>query len=440
MKNRRLLIIVASLFSLSVQAQPIINSSVVPNADLVAPPAAQQLGISSPSPSTLPQSSRNPHAKITAAAFYNQSFASLPTGWTVSANSSSVNGWRWANTAPSGTGNNFPVIALINSTSKNDGWLLYNADSVINQSGSARPFGGSITSAAIAVGASHTNVMLSFQQYFRYSQGDSCFVDVSNNGSTWTAFPIYPNMALSQYGYLYSNATLTTLNVSSVIGGQANAYIRFRFNSTAAQYSFNWLIDDLMLYDADSTDLGIHYSGLASISSPNDGFTTSYGFSSIPLSLADTIFPITYRSNYGLHATTNTTITARYFLGSTLVNTQLDMISVTPLGAMDSVFVFKNGYKPTAIGNYVVALQINQLGDAFAQNDVDTIRFSVTDSAYATYGTDFMERTTYLSRPSSSTLQYWGARFTVGQGEKDTITSVSAAFRPNTAVGSRVQA
>jgi len=36
--------------------------------------------------------------------------------------------------------------------------------------------------------------MLSFQQYFRFSTGDSCYVDVSSNGTTWTSYPIFPNI------------------------------------------------------------------------------------------------------------------------------------------------------------------------------------------------------------------------------------------------------
>jgi len=71
---------------------------------------------------------------------------------------------------------------------------------------------------------------------------------------------------------------------------------------------------------------------------------------------------------------------------------------------------------------------------------VDTIRFSVTDSVYASHGTNFTERNCYLNRPSNSTLLYWGARFSISNGLKDTITSVSAAFRPVTQPGARVQA
>jgi len=104
--------------------------------------------------SELPPAMQTPapvQAKGTGAALYTQTFASLPTGWTITTLPGSPNGWRWANTAPSGTDNNYPINGTINSTTRSNGWLLYNADSVILHS--SRPFGGSISSTAIPIGA-----------------------------------------------------------------------------------------------------------------------------------------------------------------------------------------------------------------------------------------------------------------------------------------------
>jgi hypothetical protein len=440
MQQRLLLFALVMLANVTAKAQLSSQLSVVRTDRDVRPQRAEQSVLPLNGAAAVSGTSGTPQAKGAAAAFYSQTFPSMPAGWTVSSNAGSVNGWRWANAAPSGAGNNYPINGLINSTTKANGWLLYNADSVLSNAGSGRPFGGSITSSAITIGASHTNVMLSFQQYFRYSTGDSCFVDVSSNGTSWTSFPVFPNMLLSQFGFLYRNPTVTTLNISSVVGGQANAYIRFRFNSTAPTYSFNWLIDDLMLYDADPIDLGITYSGIASSSGPNADFSSSYSYSSIPLRFVDTVYPITYLSNYGLVTAGSTAIIARYYRGGNLLATHTMNATTNPLGARDSVWVFNTGYKPTAIGDYVVALSINPTGDGFAENNVDTIRFRITDTVYASYGTEFTERNCYLNRPAPFTPSYWGARFTISNGQYDTITSVSAAFRPTTVVGERVQA
>jgi hypothetical protein len=441
MKHRLLLPSLLLIATLPAQAQRLYSNSIVRTEGQATLQAVSQSEIPFNNSSAPVRKSTNPHAKVTGATIYSQSFATLPAGWTMTANAGCVNGWRWANAAPSGTGNNFPIKGLINSSTKSNGWLLYNADSVINNAGSTRPIGGSITSAAIPVGASHSNVMLSFEQYYRHSNGDTCFVDVSKDGTTWTSFPIYPNLKLSQYGFLYMNPTLTTLNISSVVGGQANAYIRFRFNSTAPTYSFNWLIDDLMLYDADATDLGLSYSAIASGSAPtSDGFTSAYSYSTIPLQFADTVRPVTYLSNYGLSAASNTVITARYFLNNALVNTATTTIASSPVEARDSAIVFGAGYKPTAAGNYVVALSMSPAGDAVAANNVDTIRFAVTDTVYATHGTEFTEQNCYLYRAVSSAPSYWGARFTISNGKTDTISSVSVAFRPETQPGERVVA
>jgi hypothetical protein len=440
MTQRILLLAIILMTGMATQAQRLSNTSLVRTEGRPAPEVVErtELPLNSFAAHSTPPSV--PQAKGAGTAFYTQSFPSLPTGWTVMANTGSVNGWRWANAAPVGAGNSFPIMGLINSSSKGDGWLLYNADSVLNTAGATRPIGGAITSAAIPVGASHTNVMLSFQQYYRYSEGDTCYVDVSSNGTTWTSYPVYPNNTLSQFGFLYRNPTVNTINISSVVGGQANAYVRFRFISTAPTYSFNWLIDDLMLSDADATDLGITYSGIASVSDPNSGFTTGYGYTSIPVRFADTVFPITYLSNYGLGTVTGTTITAQYYLGSSLLATHTATVTTAPLGARDSAVVFNTGFKPTAIGNYAIALSINPSGDGTTSNNVDTIRFRVSDTVYATYGSKFTERNCYLSRPSATTLQYWGSRFTIANGQFDTLTSVTVAFRPETVAGQRVQA
>jgi len=97
-------------------------------------------------------------------------------------------------------------------------------------------------------------------------------VDVSSNGTTWTSYPIFPNISLTQYGFLYRQSYNHHLKYFSAVGGQANAYVRFRFISAAPTYSFNWLIDDLVLYDADPVDLGITYSGIASATDTNVSF------------------------------------------------------------------------------------------------------------------------------------------------------------------------
>lgn len=439
MINRLLTLSLSLAFaaSLPVQAQRLSATSVVRTGGQVP---LQEVNGSELPPVSTGYAPVRPQAKGAGAAIYTQTFAALPAGWSVTANAGSVNGWRWANAAPTGTGNSFPINGLIHSTTKGDGWLLYNADSVLSKVGTVRPFGGAITSSPIPVGPTHMNVMLSFQQYYRFSTGDSCFVDVSNNGTVWTSYPIHPNGELTQYGFLYRNPTTTTLNISAVAGGQPNVFVRFRFNSTAAQYSFNWLIDDLVIYDADAVDLGITYSGIASGSDTNASFSNSYSYTSIPLRFADSVYPITYLSNYGLSATGNTVLTANYYRGGTLLSTQTASVPTSPLGARDSAVVFNTGYKPTVAGDYVVALSVAASGDGAMQNNVDTIRFSVTDTMYAPHGREFTERNSYLYRPSNSTLQYWGARFTIANGQRDTMTSVSAGFRPVTVAGQQVQA
>jgi hypothetical protein len=78
----------------------------------------------------------------------------------------------------------------------------------------------------------------------------------------------------------------------------------------------------------------------------NGGLTTSYSYGSIPLSFADTVFPITYCSNYGLSAASNTMLTAQYYHYGSLLTTQTANIAAMPLAARDGAVAFPTGYKP----------------------------------------------------------------------------------------------
>ena len=144
--KKLILLSAAGLLSFGAGAQQA-NQSVVRtggdvNAKITAAPSdAAQL--------ITPSRHRN-NAKVAAVPFYTETFGSgtnttLPTGWTATAGTGLSATWRWIKTASS-TG--FSIGAL-NSTTKADGWMIYNSDSIGDLHPNVLPLTGSLISPSI---------------------------------------------------------------------------------------------------------------------------------------------------------------------------------------------------------------------------------------------------------------------------------------------------
>lgn len=99
--------------------------------------------------------------------------------------------------------------------------------------------------------------------YFSWEQSmarftDTCYVDISTNGNTWTN--VYDNLDLpitsQQNGTNVSpNPQRIVLNISSLAGGQATVYVRFRWVSLNAGIAndgigYGWYVDDALFFEA----------------------------------------------------------------------------------------------------------------------------------------------------------------------------------------------
>ena len=371
------------------------------------------------------------------------SFTSITSGrWTTTGNTG-TDSWRIDTAGTS-------YLSTINSTTRRTGFLLYDAfGNGATKHPGVNPQYGYVTSPVISC-TGHPNVGVQFQSYHRHLS-DTTFVDVStNNFSTFTRFPVYVNNTLGGNAET-DNPTLVVINISNPAANNSNVRVRFTYaggysgvGTNGAGGTYGWEIDDFALVDLDPVDLGISKSGIVSLSGPNGisarGFSSTYSFTSIPLTLADTVYPVTFLSNYGNSTQANTVVTAMYYNNGSLVKSEVDTVSYSDINGVDSAAFFSMGYKPTNTGSYFIALSINPAGDAQASNNVDTIRFTVTDSLYTSYGTRLLYR--YPLFTAGSSTEYKGARFTIGVGKTDTVTSVSVAFAPApyTTIGQQVQA
>lgn len=321
--------------------------------------------------------------------------------------------------------------------------MVFDSDSI----GAANPtvslIEGYLTSPVINC-TGHSTVQVKFQQYFRRFN-DSCYLDVStNNFGTFTRFPVLPNNTIAGNAFLPSNPYTTYMNITSAAANNANVRIRFYYKCTVAQGGYNWLVDDIEVSELDAVELGIDNSSfIMTLRDPDLGITS---FNTYPKQLVDTIYPVTFLSNFGLNAQNTAGVQARIFRGNaaTPVYNQ-SVVYNTPVGAIDSSIDFRTiaagGYLPTDTGLYTIAFSVNQTGDAIADNNIDTTRFRLTDSVL-TMSVGARTSSWEVQAPASGgdpvLYRQVGTWFEIPAGKSDTLSAVSVAFANGTTAGSNV--
>jgi hypothetical protein len=379
------------------------------------------------------------NAKTTGVPFMTETFGSgtttsLPTGWTAgSVGVPTLATWKWRKTATTGQYS----IGVINSTTANDGWMVYDSDSIGALSSTNVPFEGWLQSPAYNC-TGHSTVQLSFQEHFE-KFNDSCYVMVSNNnGLNWTKFSVVANNALSSNASLPSNPYTAKINITSVAANQANVIIRFHYiyKGPVVGGGYNWLIDDVTLSELDPVDIALGKAGIIMVD--GTGGITSIG--SVPLQLVDSLIPVATLTNDGSTAPTNLSVNAKIYNGLSQVYTQNKTLSSLASGFMDSIIEFPP-YVPTNIGNYTVTFDINPTGDVSPANNNDTTDFAVTPTIYDRFGNN-VQGSYYVHRPTSGGEASFaiGNTFVIPAGKADSLLSVSMAFGSTTTVGTKVVA
>jgi hypothetical protein len=166
---------------------------------------------------------------------------SVPANWTIAAGVGSDN-WVIGTTGCQGQ----YAIPTIASTTAANGFAKFDSDFMCGGNEI-----GNLTTATSHSCTGHSVVSLVFQEnYERYY--DSTFVYVSNNGTTWTKFPVNKTLAAN---IAMANPTTVTVNISSVAANQATVWIRFTYYSPST-----WMIDDVKLQDLNANDISANKS------------------------------------------------------------------------------------------------------------------------------------------------------------------------------------
>lgn len=325
-------------------------------------------------------------------------------------------------------------IGTIQSTTRTNGFAKYDSD--LGCSGNQHAW---ISMAQPISLSSHPAVIVEFQQYYsKYI--DSTFVDVSTNGSSWTAFEVNGNYANND---LSPNPETLQLNISSVAGNQPLVWVRFRFYSRTATMGpgagcgYAWMVDDFKVMTLPDNDLVLE----------NHAVNTSnkllfYGRT--PLNqLADSINFSAAGHNFGAANQPGTLVfgQVRNDNGSYRFADTVYRSSPLAVDARDTSTTSKwFNLVGTPIGryNYVIGYKSDSI-DATPTNNTISRNFYVSDTTYR-LSSDF-------SRTNGLTTESWdysddGLRMAVFYEliEADTITSVTVRLTSFTRVGALLHA
>ena len=300
---------------------------------------------------------------------------SVPAHWTKSS-PTGAGLWTIGTAAPGCPPYNIPPIA---STSAANGFGMFdsNCDCSTNEV-------ADITTASAINCSAAPFVNLNFQQQYRRFY-DSTFVYVSNNGTTWTKYPV--NVALPINSSTATNPDMVKINISATAGGQGTVWIRFEFYSpsslgSSAGCGYAWMIDDVSITTMSPNDIGIDRA-YADFSYVDGGYYTKTPVSQI--------VPIMFRSaisNQGSSAQTNSKLNVNISDGvSSVYNQNSPVFPSLAYTAVDTLLLTTPAFTPVnVVKNYTATFNVSQTEVELAAdlpNNTVVKTFAVTDTVYA---------------------------------------------------------
>ena len=173
-------------------------------------------------------------------------------GWTFSANNPAGNGWAYGQ--PTGQGANPYFGNDPDSGFTGPNVIGYNLDGDYEPD---IPDTRWATTPAFDCSA-HGNVTLSFKRWLGMSAGDDAYIEVSNNGSSWTTVWQHPGGVNTDEDAWIPVA----YDISAVAAGQATVYVRWGLGRTISSVgACGWNIDDVVVHGTLSDKLAVTPAG-----------------------------------------------------------------------------------------------------------------------------------------------------------------------------------
>jgi hypothetical protein len=281
--------------------------------------------------------------------------------WSIGALDGTNDNWVIGTAGPAG---NFAIPAIA-STSAANGFALFDSDVMCDTDDAYIAMASSIDL------STHPHVQLQFEQFYRRSQGHT-FVDVSNDGTSWTPFEVNTELITGQYT---ANPEVFTLDISSVAASQSTVWFRFRYEGHC---DYAWMVDDVALVEQPDHELS-----MVSVSTTYWNYNTALTYDSVyygvfstselrPRALNMTFFDAGYlpATNVVAHITTSDGYDESGSLGT-----------VAP---GDSVTWFGPLWTPTAAsGDHTIHYSVaSDEADADTTNNTGVAMIKVSDYAY----------------------------------------------------------
>ncbi len=297
--------------------------------------------------------------------FFTEDFASgIPATWGNIDNAGS--GVVWVYTTTGAYVPNLVVDAQLNpiGTSASNGYAKIDSDSA----GFGVLEDASLVTPAINC-TGHTNVRLSFNEYFAQFGASTGTVSVSNNGTTWT--PIHS----SDQGLLQDSSTVNPyaidVDITSVAANQPAVYIRFKYTGN---FDYWWFVDDVALYEPLPVDLEA-----SSVSNLDVDYTQ------IPLTQATSFTLSGSVKNAGLNTATGGSALFEVIDAATLSPVYADNVSVPSLASGASFAVIPSlPFSAMYAADYKARITATIAGDGDLLNNVKlSLPVTVSDTVYA---------------------------------------------------------
>lgn len=300
----------------------------------------------------------------------------IPSGWT-QAGTNQV----WKKTFIGSTGYFGSAANTLNSTTKTNGVLIFDADST-NKAITADPTGAAYTAKSGEVISDvidltgKPNVRLEFQQYFRLCcSPTTTFLTVSvsgDGGTSWTDYDAKGATGINTYS---ANPEKVSFNISAIAGGSGTVKVKFKFDSGTGVYF--WQIDDIQIIEGPVNDLKLErvYTDF--------GYTDGGYYTQTPVSQ---VAPITFRGavlNDGFVAQTSVNMNVS-ITGAATYSQASNMIASLPLYGRDTLAIPAPGFTPALVGLYTAVYSVSQTEtDELLSNNSMTRTFKVSDTIYA---------------------------------------------------------
>lgn len=218
---------------------------------------------------------------------------------------------------------------------------------------------------------------------WEYTTTDNAVLRVSTDGVNWTAynlFDIAPGMSGNEPGSIRwtLNPGFAVTDISAVAAGQSTVYLQW---SWTGNYEYYWLLDDVVLYDADPTSL---FFAAHDMQVNNDFFAVAPNLI-WPLEMVEPIGFLADISNQGLITQSNVSLnlTIEDPNGNVVFTEDLLYGSITPDSIAQNV-PFAGTFEPAELGVYTGTYTVSaDSTDLNPDNNSQVFEFLMSDTLFA---------------------------------------------------------